>query len=58
MTEKFVAEEEYMQRFGAQQVPFEYSDRVKDEFPECKFFQGVSVSTEIRYLVRFMTHKL
>ena len=51
MTEKFVAEEEYMQRFGAQQVPFEYSDRIKDEFPECKFFQGVSVSIVSRLYI-------
>ena len=44
MTDKYVSEDEYTVRYGAQQTPFEYQDRVLDEYPECKVFQGVNVS--------------
>ena len=44
MTEREVTEEDYGRRYSAQQVPHEYVEHVREEMPECKFYQSVNVS--------------
>ena len=51
MTEKHVSDEDYGRRYGSLQVPHEYIERVRDEFPECKFFQAVNVGSFIYIII-------